>query len=404
MKQSEKRLQGVDIQRVKSREALQQQVRKALKAGVPVSRDPYWKELAKGRYVGYRFFTADSLGTWLARFYDGEKYQWKALGDFAPVAEDDRYQAAKKAAEEWFEHLEGGGSPKSCTVKAACEAYVAAVRAGTDKKKKPRPNPEAAADDMAARYKRLVDDDEIAKIELAKLRRNHVKAWSDRLLKSDGSHSSYNRNAAALRAALNFAKRCGLVASAAAWEEELKGFEDAGGKRTLYLNVDARRKLIENASDEAKPLFRAMCLQPVRPGDIPAATVGDLDVENRSLTIRGKTGERTVPLGREALEHFKACAKGKLPSAWLIARADGSQWKKEAWRDEIKLAAAGAKLPKATVAYTLRHSVITDLVKGGLDIFHVAKLAGTSVAMIEKHYGHLQHEHARKALDKLALA
>jgi len=102
--------------------------------------------------------------------------------------------------------------------------------------------------------------------------------------------------------------------------------------------------------------------------------------------------------------HFKACAKGKLPAAWLVARADGAQWKKEAWRDEIKAAARKAKLPQATVAYTLRHSVITDLVTGGLDLFTVAKLAGTSVVMIEKHYGHLQRELARAALEKLAMA
>lgn len=125
----------------------------------------------------------------------------------------------------------------------------------------------------------------------------------------------------------------------------------------------------------------------------------------------GKTEARIVPLSTEAFSHFKECAKGKLPSAWLVSRADGSQWKKEAWRDEIKLAAKAAKLPKATVAYTLRHSLITELVRGDrdkgvppLDIFTVAKIAGTSVKMIERHYGHLQKEHARRALERLALA
>jgi integrase len=118
-----------------------------------------------------------------------------------------------------------------------------------------------------------------------------------------------------------------------------------------------------------------------------------------------------VPLPPGACAHLKECAKGKTSRAWLISRADGSQWKKEAWRDEIKEAAKKAKLPGATVAYTLRHSLITELVKGDaersmppLDIFTVAKLAGTSVKMIEEHYGHLQREHARSALEKLALA
>jgi hypothetical protein len=56
-----------------------------------------------------------------------------------------------------------------------------------------------------------------------------------------------------------------------------------------------------------------------------------------------------------------------------------AQWKKEAWRDEVKAAAR-------------------------LDLFTIAKLAGTSVSMIERHYGHLQRKHARSALEKLAVA
>ena len=55
------------------------------------------------------------------------------------------------------------------------------------------------------------------------------------------------------------------------------------------------------------------------------------------------------------------------------------------------------------VAYTLRHSTITDLVQGGLDLLTVAQVSGTSVAMIEKHYGHLQRDRAAAALAGLAL-
>ena len=40
--------------------------------------------------------------------------------------------------------------------------------------------------------------------------------------------------------------------------------------------------------------------------------------------------------------------------------------------------------------YALRHSAITDLiVYENLDIMTVARLSGTSLAMIEKHYAHL---------------
>ena len=66
-------------------------------------------------------------------------------------------------------------------------------------------------------------------------------------------------------------------------------------------------------------------------------------------------------------------------------------------------AAAKAGLSMTVTAYTIRHSVITDLVTNGLDLLTVAQLSGTSVAMIEKHYGHHRADHAAKALAGLSL-
>jgi len=53
--------------------------------------------------------------------------------------------------------------------------------------------------------------------------------------------------------------------------------------------------------------------------------------------------------------------------------------------------------------YTFRHSVITDLVHQGLDLLSVAQLAGTSVRMIEQHYGHLRATVALPALAALVI-
>ena len=58
-----------------------------------------------------------------------------------------------------------------------------------------------------------------------------------------------------------------------------------------------------------------------------------------------------------------------------------------------------AKVPDGVVLYTLRHCWISDAIVGGMDLLTVAKLSGTSLAMIEKHYGHLVQGVAR---DKLA--
>lgn len=88
-----------------------------------------------------------------------------------------------------------------------------------------------------------------------------------------------------------------------------------------------------------------------------------------------------------------------MPTAPLLARADGSAWNKDAWKYPIKDAVIAAELPAAATAYALRHSTITDLIAlHRLDTLTVAQLSGASLLMIEKHYGHLLREHAAKAL------
>jgi integrase len=62
-----------------------------------------------------------------------------------------------------------------------------------------------------------------------------------------------------------------------------------------------------------------------------------------------------------------------------------------------------ARVPAAASAYTLRHSVITDLIRARLPILTVAQLSGTSVAMIERHYGHLVRDDAEEALASIAI-
>lgn len=372
------------------------------RARLPLRRDPYWYRLAAGRYVGFRRMTPGTSGTWLARAYTDSGYKYETLGDYADKPEAERYDLAKVAAEAWFRHLDMGGSTEPTSVKAACEAYL--EKLGTEKS-------EQAKKDAEGYFKRLVYGDPVARVLLSKLSKTHMAEWRARALKHNDDHSSFNRNVTPLRAALNLAHEQGKVASDQAWLTALRPFTEteleAQGERRRKgtLDRDERRQLVEGASTEARPFFKALALLPMRPGEIAKLRVEHLDERQKQLDIpAGKTRARIIPLPAEAFAHFKACKKGKLPGAWLVARADGSQWKKEAWRDEIKAAAKAAKLPRATVAYTLRHSVITDLVVGDLDIFTVAKLAGTSVRMIEKHYGHLKQKHARKALEQLALA
>jgi site-specific recombinase XerD len=338
--------------------------------------------------------TAESPGTWIARAKVGDRYHQKPLGDFSELDPREKFDKAKHAAEDWFDHLDLGGSTDRVTVKQACEAYVERLR--TERS-------ESAADDAAGTLRRFVDNDPIAQFDLAKLAPRQVADWRARVLKRGRSKAYVNRIMSALRAALNLAHDRRDVASDHAWRTELKALDAPSGRRTLYLDRAQRRALIDAASEELAPLLTALCLLPLRVGELVACRAADFDSAHGVLRVAGKTGNRDVPLSREAIAFFRQCSKSKLPSAWLVCRTDGKQWNRFDWRDQVKLAAAGAHLPPATTIYTLRHSVISDLVTGGLDLFTVAEVSGTSVKMIQDHYGKLRAQVARKALDKLAL-
>ncbi|HEX9434523.1 MAG TPA: integrase, partial [Burkholderiales bacterium] len=241
-----------------------------------VRRDAYWQRLAQGRYVGFRRLAASTPGTWLARIYRDEGYEYKPLGDFAQLEPGERFDAAKVAAEEWFRHLDHGGSTARATVKVACEAYVENRRIEKS---------DAAAADVRGRYERLVYDDPIARVELTKLAPRHLADWKGRVIAKGGTRGSYNRNATALRAALNLSYRRRDVASDHAWREELKPLDNAARRRTLYLDGAKRRRLVDVSTDEARPLFRTLNMLPMRPGDVAKLRVEYLQRQQRALEI-----------------------------------------------------------------------------------------------------------------------
>jgi hypothetical protein len=84
-------------------------------------------------------------------------------------------------------------------------------------------------------------------------------------------------------------------------------------------------------------------------------------------------------------------------------RSNGKPWDWNSWKLPFSAAVKVASLPAGTSAYTLRHSGITDLIRLGLPILTAALISATSVAMIEKHFGHLEEKSAVKALGRLTL-
>lgn len=384
----------VDLSKVGQRDRLRAQ------------REPHWHRLRAGCFIGFRPSKRGKMGTWIARIYDEgtSKYVVKSLGDFGKLPGNEMFAAAKTEAEKLANWVESGGEVrrKIETVADACRDYASN-------------RPEAEQ-----RFNRYVYVDPIANVRLDKLRRKHLKDWRKRLedrpaqvsrrkkgtqVQRKRAPSTVNRDMAVLRAALSKVLSPGAPNSEAAWQEALKAIPNADGQRNLYLDREQRRALISNADTEAAPFVRALCLLPLRPGAMAALTAGDFDKRTCELTIgKDKSGKpRRIQVPQEAADLLAGQAKDKLPNAPLFMRANGQAWDRHSWKRPIATSVAASNLPAGATAYTLRHSTITDLVRAGLPLLTIAQISGTSVEMIERHYGHLASDAAVKALGELAL-
>jgi len=371
-------------------------------------REPYWQKISKGCYVGYRKMTFSGDGTWLARcLLDGEKKQsFKPLGEFSDLSEYKRFDAAQELAGIWFKHLGKGGSNKAETIKEVCERYAEHLN---DKGKV------ATAKDVQRRFNAYVlNNAKLANTELQKLTPPMLAKWRRELAKTptkaggnrggERSSSSLNRDMTCFRSALNLALQEGLCTSNFAWREKLKQIDNADNKRDVYLDLPQRRTLAAKAPADLARLIQALSLLPVRPGALAQLKVGDYDRRLKTLHIgKDKTGARTIALPDNTAQFFATLCASRMPNLPLLTRADGKAWNKDSWKKPIKAAVKAAELAEDITLYALRHSTITDLVHGGLDLLTVGQVSGTSQRMIEKHYGHLVSEQSRKALAMLSI-
>lgn len=369
--------------------------------------EPYWGHpLSRGRALGFRKIAADK-GSWIARMRSDDsnkKYEYEPLG-FTP---DVDYAKAREAADQWFKlKVDGVNTGEVVTVADACRTYVAERR---------KSKSEDCAHDAEKRFERSVyggggkdgkrhKANPISAVPLAKLRAIRLREWRDGLELSPGST---NRTLIALKAALHLTVREKQAPAALAIELRLvKPLPGGKKRRDLYLDLKQRRALFKAAKGAERDLIEGAALTGARAGELVKAMVSQFDAHTKSMTFTGKTGSRTVPLSPAATKLLAKLAHGKAPADRLFVRDDGQPWAHSDWDKLMREAAKAAELPAeprtGVCLYTLRHCFITDALLGSLPTLEVARLVGTSVAMIEKHYGHLVADAARKRLAKVAM-
>jgi integrase len=365
------------IWKVKTREALAPR------------REPYWgPPLGDGKSLGFR--KIDGMrGRWIAKLRNHTGHHSRVLGD---LSEAFQYDDARGAALSWFRSFESGITDDSYTVEAACRHYIEDRRVEKG---------EACAHDAEMRFRRTVYGTAFGKTPISKLWTPDLKKWRRGTALS---LSSQNRTMTALRAALNLAIANRRVTSDRVIEwSSVRQHKNADSRRVLFLDLEERRRLLEQAHGAVRDLIAGIAFTGARPGDLRTARRSQYEPRTESITFTSKTGPRTVPLPKPAVALFNQLAKDKLPHAWLFTREDGKPWQHSDWDELVRDAAKRAGLPEGVCLYTLRHSFITQVLTDGMSTLDVARITGTSLAMIEKHYGHLVMDAARARLNAVNL-
>jgi len=363
-----------------------------------VRREPYWVKVQARSYLGFRR-TADG-GTWVARWRDDPgKQHYRALR-LAMSAPGGAYDEATGLARAWFRQAAAGVVARR-NVREAAERYVESLRLRRG---------ESAAKDAQGRIDRVVLPklgdrplDRVTTADLEQWLHGLVSAGKDDEQTRKAKESA-NRNLITLKALLNNAWRTGQVGSNSPWRR-VRAFAKTTRARDVFLKPDQRRRLLEHCAGAFKDLAQAALLTGARYGELRELRASDFDAGRKVLNIQhGKTGARAVPLSDAARALFERLCRSKLPGAFLFAKDDGEPWKHSDQDEPMRDAAKAAKLPKGTVFYTLRHTFIASAITGGVDIHTAAKITGTSVRMIEQHYGKLLQDDARERLNRIAFS
>jgi integrase len=168
------------------------------------------------------------------------------------------------------------------------------------------------------------------------------------------------------------------------------------------------RAEVEALAAELGPLYGALVLVAAETGlrtnEWIALERRDLDGAGRAVTVQRRYADgvltpypktaksrRRVPLTARALDALDSVPP-RLDTPLLFPASRGGYVQLDTWRNREWYPALDAAGIARRGPYHMRHTFATEALAGGVSIFELARLMGTSVKMIDKTYGHLARD------------
>jgi integrase len=264
---------------------------------------------------------------------------------------------------------------------------------------------------------------EFGHLKYKELKVMHVQSWLDKMGLERGrsrgnrvrkwGHTMKRLAADKLQAAFSWAVQQGMITRNVinGPARQSLGIRRKGASRgrDYVLQPGEHAKLAGLAKPYFADLIEFLHATGCRPGEAYNATAKDYDRARGAIVYRHdaeppdyvhKTARRTgkdrvIYLTPELLEVVERLSRN-YPDGPLLRNRDGRQWTNSSVhlmlkRLRKKLGLTAGKM----IAYSYRHTFATDWLLDGGSIKVLADLMGNSVAMIEKHYGHLDVDPGR---------
>ena len=146
-----------------------------------------------------------------------------------------------------------------------------------------------------------------------------------------------------------------------------------------------------------------------RTGELAACTVSDfvrsarqvvLGRHKRARTLKDAVARR-ITLNAKAFTILEKWCRGKRGNDPIFTDAKGRAWQRDRLDHRFAKVRERAGVRDAITIYSFRHLWISETLMAGVDVATAAKMAGTSIAMIERVYGHFTNQHFVEAQGRL---